>query len=874
MKKCSAAFILVCVMFGVFFDILVSADYSENISEEITEIRSIIPFIERSENNIRQNLPIESREDILASGSTASLRIQVYISESDAQSYYGQSLFIHRLRTFEDTTAVSPENIAGSFEVRSDGSFTYNLFIVSDFSNLNSGEIYNKFVISARTGEDFTPISNARYIGNINHLSNRRDVPPVSRSIKGLTAVHMPGEARLLGVRHTTVTMILNNFMAAEPSANTETYMFGGEEFHFNMDIIAEYDRKIRYFTNEGINVTAVLVISAVDYVHPQLRPGADGGASGEDESDGSEEDSERETGGNLLPIDHLIHRSALENPAARPFYFGINTADEYGFKYFAALMSFIADRYVREDSGNGRIYNIILGSEIGNINMNYCGPVGIEQYVRDYLRALRIADTAVRSRFGGARVYVPFDNWFADKPDDGFVNRQIIDLLLELSAQEGNFVWNVAINAYNADISNLRNWTETEPYITGNFDTPIISMRNIEVLRDYLNVEKRAYLADGQARKIMLANQGFTSGDYSSREGMELQAASFIYAYIRARSIPEITAFIYHGQVDNPSEEPGFFGLWTETGNPKLIHDVFKYMDTNKEAQTIEFAKAILNIESFTEIAPPISAPAVMLTETTGQSRARMSSEYIGRFNTAALGGFIGSKNMSDIALKDYANENEDADSSFRQVLFAGFTAPRRGDFGSIFRVFEPGNYLDLSERSFVGVNLRIDSDLDLAPNHPVQIILTLESDRAEAESLHVYEGIANIRLNVDTAVFFDISDWDERANITRISLSANPYADAYPGRTGSYDFRMYVQSIVSANISRMGIIRNIITVIVIIILLLAAAWLALFIRARIIRARRRRERAEQLRQRKRQAARKRASANGQPQPPPGNRR
>jgi len=258
---------------------------------------------------------------------------------------------------------------------------------------------------------------------------------------------------------------------------------------------------------------------------------------------------------------------------------------------------------------------------------------------------------------------------------------------------------------------------------------------------------------------------------------------------------------------------------------------------------------------------------PAVILTEAVGQSsRAQMSVQNnIGRFNNAALDGFIGSINMSDISFEEYGNwdENENAneDSEFRQGLATRFTAPRRGDFGSISRVFDQDNYLDLSGSNFVGVNLRIDSDLDLDENHSVRIVLTLEATRYGSESLYVYEGIASMRLNEDTPIFFDIRGWDARDNIRRISLAANPYADEYNSAADGYHFLMFVESIVGTTVSRMTFVQIVIRIIWITALVIAILWLALFIRARVIKIRRRRERKTQ--QQRRHQAIKRQDAN-----------
>ena len=863
MRKC-AALIIICIVCGIFFDILnikISAEEPAN-TEEITQIKSVIPFIERTENGVAQNVPIDSQDDISDPLGTVSLRLQVYIGAADAERYKSQNLYICKLKTYEDNTRVSSENVARSFEVLSEEGFTYTLDIPTDFSIPNTGEIYNKYIVAARSGETYVPVSEARYIDNINHLSNKRDAPPVTRSKKGLAAMQMPGEARLLGVQHTTVTIAINDFMTTEP--NPYPYMFGGEEFYFNYDVISEYDNRIKYLTNEGINVTAALVITAGDYIHPQFREPLNGGGAAAEDDGGEQNDSEDDEPVyfNLQPVDYMIHKGALADPPSQPVvYFGINTADETGFKYFAALMSFIADRYMREDRsagseimGSGRIYNIILGNSIGNINLNYCGNINIEEYTRDYLRALRIADAAARSRFGGARVYAPLDNTFASVPDEGYINKQIIDLLCEYSALEGNFIWNVAVHANNADIHSMEVWRETLP--VNNFDTPYITMKNINVLVDYLNIEKRAYLPDGEKRSIMLAGQSFTSGGIS-KEGMELQAASFVYAYIKARDIPEITAFIYQWQVDNSKEIGYFGGIWNEAGAPKFIRDVFKYIDTDKEAVFIEFAKDILNIDSFTEISPLYSADtghAVILTETTGKpNKATMNVTYIGRFNTAEFSGFSGSANMGDISAEEY-----DGDSDFSNVLAAGFNAPRRGDFGNIFKIYQPDNYLDLSKHRFVGVNMRIDSDLNYADNQIVQIVLTLESETEDA--LFLYEGIANIKLNEDTQIYFDISEWDERTNIRKLALAANPYAESYD-ESDDYDFIWYVQSITSTDISSFNnLVRNIITGIVIIALLMAAVWGVLVIRARLIRASRRRKRGSNVKNKR--TARKRADS------------
>jgi hypothetical protein len=533
-KKYISAIMTVLVLLGAVLPLSGSASNISNISNisdilavsadnpidpartggEGTRINSVIPYVTKTENGVARYVPIESREDIVTNPHSVSLRIQVYVDPADSERY--PQIYIFKLRPHQETAEIKNAQPAASFDVvRNNEGFTYNVSLLfPDLSNLKSGEINNKFVAGIRESDNsFTPVSNAQYINNINVLSDRRAVPPVPNTKKGLV-LQMPGEARLFGVEHTTVNLFLNDFMAAEEGPNTEIYSYGGIDYHFNIDKISEYDKIIKYFTTEGIKVTAVLLIDAQKFTpsEPPVLP--DGGGEPEEPGDSDdpdnpdeEEPSQSAVSGPRDPIEYLIHPNALASGQSSGIrYYGVNAATEDGVRHFEALMSFIADRYVREDDGFGRIYNIILGRDIGALTLyNNCGRIDIVSYAENYLRALRIADTAMRSRFGGARVYVPFDNYFAGMPEESrdFINKDIINRLLEYSVREGNFIWNIAWSANNYTRLNPETWREIEP--VNDFSTHVITMKNINVLCDYINTEKINYLPGGERRKIML---------------------------------------------------------------------------------------------------------------------------------------------------------------------------------------------------------------------------------------------------------------------------------------------------------------------------------------------------------------------------------
>ena len=869
-------------------------------SEEKTGIVWVMPYVTKTENNIEQTVPVESKEDMDLNKNTVHLRIQVYINSQDAEKYYGSKIYIFKLKPYEEITDIENAQPETNFDVLSSESFPYTVTLFSsELSNLNSGEIYNKFVVGVKEDEKFVPVSEARYIDNINCLSNKRETPPVSKTKKGL-AIQMPGEARLLGVEHTIVNIFLNDLMSVSESANTEVYEYSGEKYYFNSDKFAEYDKKIKYLTNEGINVTAMLLISAEGFMPSSI------GINGNSDDENAENANSEETPQSFSlaePVEYMIHPDALASVQlgiTEPYYYGLNLTNENGFKYFSALMSYIAEKYVRKDVGYGRIYNIILGNQIGRSEMfNNCGKTDIENYARNYLRALRICDTAIRSRFGGSRVYVPFDNWFTAKTKDGgdFVNKEVIDLLCEYSQQEGNFIWNVAWTAYNDDRLSPEFWKESAP--VNDYSTQIITMKNIEVLCNYINIEKKDFLPEGESRKVMLTNQGFSSGD-NSKESMELQAAAFIYAYLKARYIPDITAFIYHGHVDSKNDLITNLGLWTnavdtvdEPGEPKRIYEVFKYMDTNREAEKIEFAKVLLGVTDFNEIVRLYSkdaVQAVILEEVTGETlKSNPNQTYIGVFNDARLSGFIGSSNIYKMSRVTY--ENDTSAFNNRNMLYAGFSRPVKGDFGGISKVYEAGE-LDLSGEKYVGVRLRIDTLIEMPEDKKIQLYFIIESENEPlsqtgttgdavsqstgevVKTFSVFEGLANISPNKDETVYFDISAWSGKSNIRKIKLLVNPYANysqvsQSDSSAGTYDFNLYVYSIISARVSRMSWISTFLIILTAIIFAGAAVYGVLYIRAKRIRKRRLRERQEQRRR-----AREAAIAAGRQIPPnPANR-
>lgn len=120
----------------------------------------------------------------------------------------------------------------------------------------------------------------------------------------------------------------------------------------------------------------------------------------------------------------------------------------------------------------------------------------------------------------------------------------------------------------------------------------------NLNVVTDFL--KQREYLdRSGNVRSITITELGF-----SSSSGEKLQAAAFAYGYYIIDANPYIEAFIMNRQTDALEEvKQGLsFGIYETDHSAKYILDVFKYIDTDRADEYMDFMLNILGADSLEE--------------------------------------------------------------------------------------------------------------------------------------------------------------------------------------------------------------------------------------------------------------------------------
>lgn len=444
-----------------------------------------------------------------------------------------------------------------------------------------SDRLYSSFVVAVYDGEEYIQVSNEVYVTNPEVMAKYTEPYKTGQTKKGLliqTTQSMIADAFELGVNHVIVNIPFSHILGSGID-----YTYDGRTYHFSSDVLAVYDDTIRRMSEKNMTVTAVL-LNDWNNATPQL-----------------------------------YYPGVTRQPAGTANYYGFHVATEEGFETLKAIAAFLTERYSSLQSPYGRVSNWVIGNEINNQLWNYMGPMSLEQYMEEYVRAFRVFYTAIRSTSSTSRVFFSTDyNWLHEA--DGRLKynaKDVLDTFNSMVVPGGPMDWELAYHPYSIPMVEPEFWNDAETgLIKNNASSPVVNMINLNVLTDYLQ-QPQFLMRNGKPRHVILSEQGFTSQSHSRGEVEELQAAAIAYAYYLADSNPLIDAFIMSRQVDAPSEVAAScsFGLWScDMSKPndivptmrKQSWTVYKNIDDRKRTlETTEKYKKYIGIEKWSDVIP-----------------------------------------------------------------------------------------------------------------------------------------------------------------------------------------------------------------------------------------------------------------------------
>ena len=431
--------------------------------------------------------------------------------------------------------------------------------------------------------EDGQPVPGVRYVTDV-----AGDVPadvsdyPRPDTVKTLG---LPADmSKAYGIRQSLMNINLPALMAAAPGEDTIDYPFNGRVYHVRKVAVESIDEAMA-----SVPMRTLILLNA-----PRLF----------------------DSTGEKALLEACIHpRYDWSCPNAYISAFDMETEEGQG--YYAAFVSFLVERYTRPDRKYGHAVGAIISNEV---NSQYiwgnAGEMPVETYVREYAQALRLAWLCGQRFCRHFRVYVSLDqfwcgtNFDPSQKERYYSGRRVLELLARSGREEGDFPWNVAYHPYPEDLRWPDFWNDRAPDFT--FSTPKITFKNMEVLEAFLSQEQ--FLYRGAPRRIIFSEQGFNSQNGPMQALTErMAAAGYVLAYLKARKMKTVDLFTHHATVDNPHEFGLNLGMFRydpdapyHMGEAKPIFESFVAMDTEREAEVVEKARAFIGPELFDFLLDP----------------------------------------------------------------------------------------------------------------------------------------------------------------------------------------------------------------------------------------------------------------------------
>ena len=575
---------------------------------------------------------------------------------------------------------------------------------------------------------------------------------PKASSIKGVQPLAIEDDAEEIGTRHAALNVLPSAFMLKGPGDPSQTidFSFNGETYYFDRAQIEALDHSVIVLTHDGMQVHFVV------YLTPNAAPNS--------------------------AASILIHPDA---DLTQGTVYAYNTKTDEGIRYVTAAFAFLAQRYTREDKRYGRAVDFIIGNEIDSqwVWQNM-GQQTLADFSEYYTRALRLAYLAMRTAYSHPRVYLSLDHdWTisndASQPLEYYTGKDTFDQIVSLSKLEGNFPWQVAYHPYPQNLTDPYFWRD-DTLATNDVNTQYITFKNLQVLSQYLELPENTY--GGEVRSISCSEQGVNLPDdptLSEEQNEQVQAAAYAYAFYKLRFTPHVDSFILYRQVTAASEslrmslwalDPARSGL--SAGQPRLIHKIYKYIDTPESLSMTQFALPIIGIQSWTDAIPqfdpnkiatqPVPETQVGAEKFASSNSARVLSDFsrgtdgwvyadnADYVQASSTGGYEGGGKLTVAFSTNYGNFGE---TKFYRGAEVNFREP-----------------LDASDTPYVTLNLNVP------PPQPGQFKpgnIFYAKVKIYGPDQHVAAGL--VRLDPTqgwTPIAVDLSHWKYRNEISKIKV------------------------------------------------------------------------------------------------------
>ncbi|MBP5498193.1 MAG: hypothetical protein J6X81_02325 [Muribaculaceae bacterium] len=416
----------------------------------------------------------------------------------------------------------------------------------------NYDRLLSKWAIVSLDNEQQTLASHARYADDVAPIRTPMSFRPKNKKgvlgypthttpngVRDLTALNCGIAANGFHLDEWLMTRPLSTTAGtSNPYYPAEEYSYGGKTYYISGMKIREFDDLITNYCAQGMQVIMYVQIwtnsTYDDYIKPIIiHPECNGGHQ-------------------LMP----------------------NTTSPEAINAYAAIMTFLAERYSRSDAM--RVHHWIAHNEV-NAPELWCnmGTDQPELYFTDtYMKSMRLIYNITRQYDQNAATMTCFEhNWgTATNNDASYAASSILNNINRYCDAEGDFWWGLGHHPYPYNLSVSRFWDASISNSDANHvnftqSTPQVTFYNLEVLQDWAMQTRNMYKGTTK-RVIYLCEQGINTADYSSSE-LENQAAAVCWLWKKVNALSAIDGITYYAWQDNDGDGALNLGLRKYPGSP-----------------------------------------------------------------------------------------------------------------------------------------------------------------------------------------------------------------------------------------------------------------------------------------------------------------
>lgn len=647
--------------------------------------------------------------------------------------------------------------------------------------------LYKKYIVAVKKGGKYVTVTDYRYVTNPEIIATYNNPKLVARTKKGTST----STAALIdlncdnGFLNIMYEELIGGFEPGNKVSSEYDFYYNGYTYYINSAKLVELDEIIGKMTQNNIVVTV------------SLNAG---------------------TNKNSTYGKFLCSPSATETSGV--VHYGFNTENELGQNMITALTLFLANRYSDANS-HGVISNYLIGNEVNDEYTYYnIGAKSFDDFTERYMRTFRVMYNAIRSTNSTSDVYMTLAHfWYWDedlvrntpaKQKDVFPCRVFIDKFNDLAIRQGNFNWGIAFHPYSypldeasvyddddGELTYLDRNNERQKYVSDSEKSYIVTMKNIEVLTNYMH-KSQLLNTSSQVRSIILTEQGYMSTTKGKKDEL-MQAASIIYAYYKTESLKDVDQFILFRYRDDPALVNEPYGLLNVDGSKKYSYDIYKNLNSSNSFDYSKFALNIFGISSWNDIFLSPTGTGKFTDYITNNMPDRKSNSFI-RVDT-----------MLDYTLIENNYMDSNWEMTYNMMTMTNASYPSDGGYATYYSMDCPyldswddlwnNNWavtsdcasngenkiitkrfetpLDLSSEPYFGFLFELDSDADYYAHNPsktpatqANLIVKLYSTNGD-----IFEATTNVSIGREFYsspynLYMDLRSWKGRNSIKKVEV------------------------------------------------------------------------------------------------------